>query len=284
MINEEQSGIAYPVRPFGLLSETPLPSYAVTNGYPPPRQLGTARPADPGALRLLTNRLTSARAQVFTRLQATYSPLSYRGGTAPVFGSGDLDKVHIGPDPICCSDNAPFQLDGIPTVTFAGESGYYASAPPAWSYPFDQPQDTAEALACDTGGSPTPGSALQAALDIPLGMSTEIVNDYAPPGRGSGTAVLSTLPRAGASIHFVVAGAASPSWTFGDGASARGASVRHTYKKAGTYTARVAGRALRIKVPRSAPRMTFPFGTISPPPVRHWQPPQLAGIAGCGQG
>jgi hypothetical protein len=172
----------------------------------------------------------------------------------------------------------------VPTVTFAGEAGYYESGSPPWSYPFDQPQDTPAALACDAGGSPTPGKALQAALDLPLAMSAAIVNDYAPPQKGTGLTILSTAPHVGKAVHFTAAGQSSPSWTFGDGARAHGASVGHTYRKPGTYTVRVAGRSFRLTVPRTAPTLAFPFGVIGPPPIRPWQPAQLEGISGCAQG
>jgi hypothetical protein len=284
MVDEEQSGIGYPVRPFGLLSEKVLPSYAVTNGFPPPARLGKARTGNPAALQRLTSRLQAARTRVFKRLNTAYSPVPYRGGTAPAFEAADRGLLRIGPDPLCCSDNAPFQLEGVPTVTFAGEAGYYASAPPSWSYPFDQPQDTPAALACDTGGSPTPGPALQAALDLPLAMSVEIISEYAPPHAGAGVAIISTVPERGVATRFAVAGAANPSWSFGDGARARGASVSHTYRRAGTYTVRVSGRSFRVRVPVSAPSMGFPFGRLNPPPVRPWRPTELEGISGCAGG
>jgi hypothetical protein len=210
--------------------------------------------------------------------------MQYRGGTAPVFRDSELAQLRIGPSPLCCSDNAPFQLLGVPTVTFAGEAGYYSSSAPPWSYPFDQPQDTPAALACDTGGSPTPGPALEAALDLPLAMSEAVVNDYAPSRRGAASAVLSTMPEPGLPMHFVAAGSASPVWSFGDGARGRGVAVSHTYKRPGTYTVRVAGWAYRVKVPRDVARQKFPFGTLNPPPVRHWQPSQLQGVEGCDQG
>lgn len=284
MVDEEQSGIAYPVRPFGLFSQQTLPSYAVTNGYPPPARLGTPAPGNPAALQQLTNRLVLARASVFSQLRGAYSPLQYRGGAAPVFGKADTGMLRIGPDPLCCSDNAPFQLQGIPTVTFAGEAGYYASAAPSWSYPFDQPQDTPAALACDTGGAPTPRKALEAALDLPLAMSAAVVNDYAPPYRGTGLAVLSTTPHAGSPVQLVAAGLSNPSWSFGDGTGARGASVAHTFRRPGTYTVRVGGRSYRVAVPRKAPRMAFAFGNLNPPPIRPWHPAELKGISGCDQG
>lgn len=281
MVDEEQSGIGYPVRPFGLLSEQPLPSYAVTNGYAPPARLGVLKPGNPAALQQLTSRLESARSQIFSELEAAYSPMSYRGGAAPVFGAAELPQLRIGPDPLCCSDNAPFQVIGVPTVTFAGEAGYYDANPPAWSYPFDQPQDTPSALACDTGGSPAPSAALDAALDLPLALSEAVVNDYAPPKRGNGMAVLSTVPERNVPTRFVVAGAVRPSWSFGDGTGARGTRVSHTYRRAGSYTVRVAGRAFTLRVPRAAASQGFPFGILNPPRPRHWQPSQLNGVPGC---
>ncbi len=281
MVDEEQSGIGYPVRPFGLLSQQTLPSYAVTNGFDPPARLGVPKSGNPAALRQLTIRLQRARGRVFAALSAAYSPVKYRGGRAQAFGAGDLHQLQIGPSPLCCSDNAPFQVQGVPTVTFAGEADYYNSNPPPWSYPFDQPQDTPAALACDTGGSPTPDAALAAALDLPLAMSEAVVNDYAPPKRGTGLAVLSSMPAAGVSTHFTEAGSADPAWTFGDGTHARGADVHHTYRRPGTYTVRVAGRAYPLKVARAGPRQGFPFGTLHPPTVRHWQPTELDGVPGC---
>ncbi|GAC1631369.1 MAG: hypothetical protein NVS4B2_15270 [Chloroflexota bacterium] len=290
MINEEQSGVGYPVRPFGLVSRAPVPSIAATTGTLPPhaaRIVGPITPADPKDLALALQRVRAAGTTAFARLRSAYPRISYRGGDAPAFASSDKQNLHVGPDiPICCSDNAPFEALGLPTLTLSGDYHYYERAHAPWAFPFDQPQDTPEAMACDTGGSPRPGVALQATLGIEAVISHVLIDDYAPVAPGRRVAVFSSVPAAGDAIQFQVIGSASHAdWNFGDGGIARGPSVTHAYRNAGTYTVRIRvggnhEQTWQMEVP--ANRSTFSSTLLlNPPRIIPWHPAELQGIAGC---
>jgi hypothetical protein len=287
MINEEQSGVGYPVRPFGLFSQASLPTFATTTTRLRAswsRWFGRLIPPNHAALALLIRRLQAARSAVFTELHAIYDSLSFRSGEAPVFTSSDEPLLKIGPIPICCSDNAPFEALGLPTVTFAGDYHYYEPHAPSWSYPFDQSQDTPQALACDTGGSPKPSTALEAALALPLALSLIVINDYAPPAAGSHTVVFSTVAGAGKPVTFEAFGAQQVRWQFGDGAHAFGTSVMHTYVHPGTYSLEITSSygtdSWEVVVHNHLPIFKSPF-TAAPPPLRPWHPVELENIAGC---
>lgn len=292
MIDEEQSGVGYPVRPFGLHSQSPLPSYAITTGDLPARVarlFGGASQPNQAALRLAIQRLTSARSSTFGELHGAYSLLPYRGGNATAFLRSDQQYLKIGPIPLCCSDNAAFEALGLPTVTFAGNSDYYARDAQPWSFPYDQPEDTLAALACDTGGTPKPGAALEAALELPVQLSDALVLDYAPStsagGQGTpGLALFSTLLAADQPARFQVIGIDHATWDFGDGSRANGADVSHSFARPGTFWVTVRGGRLtrRVHLTVSDHDLAYksPF-SVSPPPRRPWSPAALHDIAGC---
>ena len=292
MIDEEQSGVGYPIRPFGLLSENPAPSFAATTTAVPAHFRSVVGPAirpDPNALALTMTRLDQARTDVFAQLRQTYGSLPYRGESAPAFAPADTQYLEIGPLPVCCSDNAPFEALGLPTVTFAGNSDYYRSRGLTWSYPFDQPDDTATALDCDTGGTPQPSLAFQAALQLPLALSLEMVQDYAPLDAGSngaqpGVAIFSDVLEAGVRLHFHGAGSSQIAWRFGDGARASGTSVTHVYAHAGRYRLTLLSRHTTSTWLITVPGRQPVFKThllFTPPPRIPWHPPELQNIAGC---
>jgi hypothetical protein len=287
MIDEEQSGVGYPVRPFGLLSQKPLPSFVSTHDGLPSRiarLFGPTLPADKKAFALAERRIRAAASGAFNRLHTLYPTIPYRGGSAPAFTSSDVSYLHIGPTSVCCSDNDAFEALGLPTVTYVGNSDYYSKVAQPWSYPFDQPQDTPAALACDTGGSPQPGRALEAALDLPLLMSQLLVDAYATPARGHGLAVFSTIPDAGRRVRFSAAGSSRLTWDFGDGSHATGSAPSHTYRRAGVYRITVQSDtgAATLRTTVSGGRHYFSSPALfSPPPLRAWQPPQLQNIPGC---
>ena len=284
MVDEEQNGVGYPVRPFGLLSNEPLPAFAWTSDPLPP-VLGKIHPIPAAQRRLLHSQLVDARGAVFRRLHAAVSPLRFQGGAAPAFTSADESLVRIGRVNICCSDNAPFEVAGYPNVTFAGDAGYYDRNPPPWAYPFDQPQDTFTTLACDTGGSPTPSPALAAALDLPVQLTLELLHDNAPPsGRVGPPAVLSPqVAVAGTALHLAVSTGGTVHYDFGDGT--RGTNPVHTYRRPGHYKLRVIdGRRSAVQtivVRKQALGPDVPLGVIGPPPIRPWHPDALSGVAGC---
>lgn len=289
MIDEEQSGVGYPVRPFGLASRNPTPSYALTTPPSLPRAarfLGVQQVKSPSrrALQTLLRRLRSARTSVFADLRAAYPTLTYRGGTKPVFTSADESYLQIGPlQHPGLSDNTPFDVLGVPTVTFSGDSDFYLRTND-WSFPFDQPLDTPELLACDTGGSPQPSAALEAALALPLGLSLSLVQGYAPPAPGSRLVVLSSPLGVNAPAQFQAIGRSGVVWNFGDGARGAGSTVTHTYARAGSFhlVARAGSRSDSWRVVVSTRQPVFrSHGVGSPPPLIPWNPPALQDIPGC---
>jgi hypothetical protein len=202
-----------------------------------------------------------------------------------VFTPSDQHYLEIGPVPACCSDDAPFEALGLPTATFSGDYTYYERHAAPWAYPFDQPQDTLVAMACDTGSSPQPSAALQAALEIPLLLSRNVVDDYAPPAAGKGAAVFSTQPSAGSETRFQVVGLKDARWDFGDGKSGKGTVVTHTYVHPGHYAFSVEGSSLQqtesVTVTQTAAVFRSGMSHVHPPPVIPWHPAELQGIAGC---
>lgn len=284
MIDEEQSGVGYPVRPFGLRSQPIEPSFAVTVDHLP-AFFGTSKRMDPAAASQLLARTRAARSEVFSQLRARYSPLPYRGGQAAAFAAQDEKLLEIGPGSICCSDNDPYQKMGIPNLTLAGNTSFYDRGAQPWAYPFDQPWDTFSALACDTGGDPKPSRALEAALDLPMAISDAVIHAYAPPARGEGMALLSMLAVRGKSVRFIAVGAGPARWDFGDGGAATGAKVSHIYRRTGSYRVTVHSGALtaagqvRVLAKRLQPKLVF--GVVNPPSVRPWRPAALQHVPAC---
>lgn len=288
MIDEEQSGVGYPVRPFGLRGRTPIPSVATTTSRVPDfvlHVLGSSAPPGTKAVALLTRRLEAARSTAFASLRFAYPSVPFRGGSARTFERSDEHFLQIGSIPLCCSDNAPFDALAVPTVTLAGDAAYYGRDAPDWAYPFDQPQDTLSALACDTSGSPKPGRALAAALDLPLALSRSIVSVYAPPRRGTGHAVFSSAALARRRLRLQVLPATRAQWTFGDGSRATGAEVHHAYRRPGTYhvTLRLGRRqsVYQLAVHSTAAPFRSRLPSIDAMGVKRWSPQELRSIAGC---
>jgi len=290
MIDEEQSGVGYPVRPFGLLSSGPLPSFALTTGQVAPSRaqtFGGMRAPKGAALALLDLRLTAARHAAFGALRTAFPSLAYRGGKAQVFTAAEERDLQIARDSPagCCSDNGPFEALGLPTVMLVGDFSYYNRAAQPWAFPYDQPQDTLQMLACDTGGEPNPGHSLQAALDLPLSLSEALVATYAPPAAGSNIAVFSTVAGHGAPVQLIAVGVGPVRWSFGDGTRGTGKQVTHVYSRAGVYGLTVrAGTGTsswRLAVRTRQPLFVSRFHDLNPPPVKSWRPEALQGVTGC---
>jgi hypothetical protein len=250
-----------------------------------PNQMGKPKPLDPTASARLTAGLARAVDVVYPQLAAAYSPISYRGGDQPVFTNADRAYLETGPSTECCSDNDPFELSGIPNVTFSGNYDFYRSDAKPWSYPFDQPVDTFSTLACDTGGSPRPSKALEAALDLPYALSYQLIQTYAPPARGQGVGVFSTPAQSGKPVQFTAVGKGPIRWDFGDHATSTQRSPSHTYARPGTYhiQLRFGSGTIRwtLTIPSRPPAFHLFFGTINPPPIHPWHPDQLQKVAGC---
>jgi hypothetical protein len=181
LYNEEQNGVGYPIRPFGLATNPTLPEHVFVT----PQRHGSrwAPPAAPRfwpALRRFTAALARARARAFATLHAVYPQLSYQPAlSAPVFRPADERLVPIGDDAIGGSDEVPFERLGLPTATFVSNYDYYARHHHPWSYPYDTARDTMALLERTAAGAAQPSSALAAALALPGQLTVEMLRDRA---------------------------------------------------------------------------------------------------------
>src|SRR5918911_1128701 len=181
LYNEEQNGVGYPIRPFGLATNPILPEHVFVT----PQRHGSrwAPPAAPRfwpALRRFTAALARARGRAFATLHAVYPQLSYRPAiSAPVFRPADEHLVPIGDDTIGGSDEVPFEHLGLPTATFVSNYDYHARRHHPWSYPYDTARDTMALLERTAAGAAQPSSALAAALALPGQLTVEMLRDRA---------------------------------------------------------------------------------------------------------
>ncbi|HLI09471.1 MAG TPA: M28 family peptidase [Ktedonobacteraceae bacterium] len=261
MFNEEQSGIAYPLRYLGKLSNPLLPSYIdmspLQNNsfYPHQNQLSTLQRANITRFRSLMQQAIPA---VFQQFQVMgYKTLTYRGSNGqpvsqPVFSSDQISNMKPEDDTLGGSDQIPFTLAGIPCATFAGNSTYYDRNPPPWSYPFDQPQDTIQLMNTFASGSSQKAPALVLALALPGMLTTWMLQQPQILGEVPATSItVQNAPVAaiadigqtqvGKSLTFSTqvngnSSAYSYAWNFGDGSTGSGPTVSHTYKATGAYT------------------------------------------------
>ena len=186
-----------------------------------------------------------------------YQSLTYHANTKqnvahPVFTSDQLSNI-IQEDDAIPSDETPFIEAGIPCATFGGNATYYDTKPlpPVWSYPFDQPQDTVQMMNTFADGSSQQSQALSLALALPGMLTTWMLNQPDVPGQAQATnGPITTINNIGqTSVDHAITfsatpafyangknGAATYSWDFGDGTTAQGISVRHTYMAIGSYS------------------------------------------------
>ena len=181
LYNEEQNGVGYPIRPFGLAANPTLPEHVLVT----PQRHGShwAAPVAPRfwpAVRRFTAALVRARGRACTALHAVYPQLSYRPAiVAPVFTPADEHLVSIGDDTIGASDEAPFERLGLPTATFVGNYDRYARHHHPWSYPYDTARDTVALLERTAVGAARPSYALAAALALPGQLTVAMLRDRA---------------------------------------------------------------------------------------------------------
>jgi Peptidase family M28/PKD domain len=261
MFNEEQNGIAYPLRYLGKMSNPLLPFYIdmspLQNSslYPHQNQLSPQQRANITQFRALMQQAVPA---VFQQFQAMgYQTLAYRGDNGqtvsqPVFSSDQLSNIHQEDDTLGGSDQIPFTLAGLPCATFVGNSTYYDQNPPPWSYPFDQPQDTIQLMNTFANGGSQKAPALVLSLALPGMLTTwmlhqpEILGEIATNSKAVQNTPIAAISDIGQtqvgkslSLNAQVKGdssAYSYAWNFGDGSTASGSSVSHTYTATGTYT------------------------------------------------
>src|SRR2546423_15603844 len=260
MFNEEQSGIAYPLRYLGKMANPLLPFYVDMSPlnksqlYPNQDKLTQQQRARITTFRAL---MQQAITPVVAQFQALgYQPLTYHSDnnqdvTQPVFIPSQLNNLHLEDDTLGGSDQIPFTLAGLPCATFAGNSTYYDTNPPPWSYPFDQKEDTIQLMNTFASGSSKEARALVLALALPGMLTTWMLNQSAILGQAAADskpiAAISDIGQTVVGQPISLDGSASfdptnasnilnYAWDFGDGATATGATVNHTYNNAGTYT------------------------------------------------
>ncbi len=264
MFNEEQNGIAYPLRYLGRLSNPLLPFYIymspLTNSqlYPAQAKLSAAQRASIINFRKLMQQAVPAAFQQFQALG--FQGLTYHGANRqdvaqPVFGSDQLNNIKQADDKLGGSDQIAFTLAGIPCATFVGNSTYYDHNPPAWSYPFDQQQDTIQLMNTFAQGGSQKSNALMLALALPGMLTSWMLNQPSILGQSATGDLPQEVPiaaisdigqtRVGQNLILNARTAFDPTgknkaltynWNFGDGTQASGIEVHHTYRATGTYT------------------------------------------------
>lgn len=259
MFNEEQNGIAYPLRYLGQLSNPLLPLYIDM----PPLQNNRLYPHQSSLSQAQRDHITRFRslilqaiAPVFQQFQAlgygglTYHTTNKQDVVQPIFSSNQMGNVQPDDDIYGGSDQIPFTLAGVPCATYVGNVGYYrATSQPV--YPYDQAQDTIQLMNTYANGSSQKSNALMLALALPSMLTTWMLHQPDILGEGTATTQPITtisdigLTQVGQSMTIDATATLQPqgntaslnySWDFGDGTKANGVSVSHTYQTQGKYT------------------------------------------------
>jgi hypothetical protein len=257
MFNEEQNGIAYPLRYLGKTSNPLLPYYLdlspLSNNqlYPTQDQLPQSQHDAITRFRAL---MAQAVPAVFAEFRAlgdgtlTYHNDQNQPVNQAIFTPADLTTMQAEDDTLGSSDQVPFTMAGLPCATLVGNSTYYDPSPPPWSYPYDQPQDTIQLMNTFASGRSSQSQALTLALALP-GMLTAWMLSQPDvlgqaPADGKPLAAMSDIGQAVAGQSLALdaqasfdpaGGALSYQWGFGDGATASGIAVSHTYSAPGSY-------------------------------------------------
>lgn len=260
MFNEEQSGINYPARFLGKLSNPFMPDYIDVTplqdnaAYPGRIHLSPTQREHIIHFRTLWQQAIPA---VFAQFQAVgYQSLNYydshnHNTSQPIFSANQQSNVHIQDDPSSNSDQVPFIYAGLPVVTLTGDQTYYEPNPPPWAYPYDLPVDTLQLMDTYVSGSTRNAPALALALALPGMLTTWMLNQPdmlgQSPADGNPLAAISDVgqTQVGQSISLDAKASFDPTnssnaltytWNFGDGTNASGVTVSHTYKAIGNYT------------------------------------------------
>jgi hypothetical protein len=257
MINEEQNGIAYPLRYLGQLSNPILPFYIDMSPlqsnqlYAHQDQLSQQQKDNISHFRSLMQQAVIASFEQFQKMG--YQMLSYYTSNQqnvfqPIFTPDQLKYIQQEDDTLGGSDQIPFTLAGLPCATFVGNSSYYEQNPPPWSYPYDQPQDTIQLMNTFADGSSMKSYALVMALGLPGMLTTWMLNQPEILGESTANqspiAAISDVGQTIAGHSFTLDARASYdpagnaltyAWDFGDGTQTNGIAVTHTYTRTGTY-------------------------------------------------
>lgn len=260
MFNEEQSGINYPARYLGRLANPFMPDYIDVTplqdnaAYPGRIHLNALQRQNVLRFRQLWSQ---AIPEVFAQFRAEgYNSLAFydshrQNSSQPIFTPAQQTNIHIQDDPSSNSDQVPFIYAGLPVVTVTGDQSYYDPHPPVWAYPYDLPEDTLALMNTYTGGSARMSPALALGLALPAMFTTWMLNQPSfggsVPADGNPVVAISDIGQtvAGQALTLNANASFDPAqsgtslaytWNFGDGATASGPSVRHTYTSTGSYT------------------------------------------------
>ena len=259
MFNEEQNGINYPLRYLGNMANPLMPYYIdmsplQSNQLYNQSHLTTQQRANISVFRELMQQAVAASFQEFRTLgdqMLTYHASSTQNVWQPIFTSDQLSTIHLEDDTQGSSDQMPFTMAGLPCATLVGNSTYYDPNAPTGSYPYDQPGDTLQLMNTFADGTASQSQALTLALGLPGMITSWMLSQPSILGQAAGdgkpiAAINSIGPaQVGQAMHFAADAAYDPTqsnallhyhWNFGDGVSATGQTVSHTYTQAGTYT------------------------------------------------
>ena len=296
MFNEEQSGIAYPLRYLGKASNQPMPLYVYTSPlsdnevYSGTGQLTQAQRA---AITSFTDLQSKAADSVFQRFQALGDGQAVFHGdngqptTLPIFAQSDLGNIQQQPDTIGSSDQLPFTFAGVPCVTYVGNATYYDRNPPPGSYPYDQPEDTVALMNTFANGSAAEAPTLELSLALPGMLTTWSLSQpgilgFATPDSRPLAAISDIGQTVAGQPLALTAQVVSPggqpelAWDFGDGAKGSGPAVSHTYAQTGDYTltltvreggqTRTITKKLRVTAQPTSYVNPYQFGQLSGSP------------------
>jgi len=301
MINEEQNGIAYPLRYLGQMASPLMPYYIDLS----PLQSNTLYDQSALTVNQRTNiilfrqLMRQAVVAAFQQFRAqgdqmlTYHSTGGQDIWQPIFTSDQLGLIHQEDDTLGASDQMPFTMAAIPCATLVGNSTYYDPNAPAGSYPYDQPQDTIGLMNIFASGNSLQSQALTLALGLPGMLTTWMLSQPAILGQeradGKPIAAIGDIAEARPAQRLLLTSDAAydPAhpgsalgyhWTFGDGSQASGRQVSHTYARAGVYTlsltvtgagggTRVITRELRVGLPPvyDNPYARYPASDGMPP-------------------
>lgn len=274
MFNEEQNGVAYPVRYLGQLDNPLLPLYINVTPlhsndlYSDIDTLPPAQRAKISHFRDLIQQAIPAVFQEFLGLKylgLTYHDKQGHNISRPIFTPDQLSNIQEVDDTDGGSDEVAFTQAGIPSATMVSDASYYDNHPSPWAFPNDLPQDTIQLLNTYAMGGTHQSYALTLALALPAMITTWMLNQPDILGQVSlallpagPLAAISDIgyPQAGTMQQLDAAASFDPGssqdqltyrWDFGDGQQATGRVVTHTYMQTGQYT---------IKLTVSSPRGT----------------------------